>query len=260
MSVKLLTREDIEDAKTGGAAKRKERYSFFSQGSFQSDAGRGGLYLTGADDAAAPKRHRSGESGVRARAFVGLSARDKRILIETNWRDLITRLKKPRKCAACGEAFTFFDQLGRRQCAWHPGKIGPGERWTCCGKNWNPEVESRKQKNGCCACDHNGRRPDPADRPTMKLPLLVALYAGVPRAAISDRDWVDLPMPNHECVIEITTVRRFANGFTYAERPFQYELIERPLPYRADLLKGGFIVPQDLMQLTYEGTIKPVWV
>jgi len=262
MSVKLLTKEDIEDAKNPGASKRKDRFSYFSRGAFQSDAGRGDLYLTTAPSDGDPHAKRPKQEqrhpGVVAAAFLQLSWGDKTVFIETTWKDTIARLKKPRRCASCNEAFTFFEELGRRRCAWHPGKVGLGDRWTCCGNDWKPEMERLKIKSGCSAADHNGIRPNPADRPTMRLALLLAIYAGVPRRAISDKDWVDKPLPRHECIIQIATTMRFANGFTYSERPFQSDIIERPLPFRAGVLKGGYIVTEDLMQLTYMGTWKPL--
>lgn len=246
MSVRLLTREDVEDAKNPGV-KRKERFSFFGRTDFHGDVGRGQLYLTKS------QKSRDGESpagrpgGVTISAFQALSAADKNVFINATFEALITTLSKQRICVACAIQFTFARELGRRNCAWHPGKIAPGEVWSCCGKDWDPDQELKKRRHGCCLSDHNSRRNDPANRAVIVLPLLVAISFGIPMSSIPRRYWRDHPTPEDVCVIEITTTTRFGDGFVYADAPTKRELFERPEPYRIELVKRNALPIQALI-------------
>ena len=232
MNVRFLTKEDVEDAKTLGA-KRKERWSFFGRTNFDSDAGRGALFLT--------KRTRTDEAeasnSVRITGFLALSEADRRVYIVQTYEDLLKKMARQRVCKACGIEFTFAAELGRRNCAWHPGKIGPGERWTCCNKGWRPHEEGRK--NGCCMCDHNSRYNHPARPASVVLPLLVAEYLGIPESAIPEQQRRKRAAPSDMCSIDLTTKRRFAGGeFVYTTAPLQSDLMPRPLSDAMQLVKN----------------------
>lgn len=236
MAVRLLTREDVEDARNPGS-KKKERFSFFGKTSFQGDVGRGHLYLT--------KKIRKGDpGGVTISAFQTLPTADKLVFVKTTFEALIAKLSRQRSCVACGVQFTFAEQLGRRNCAWHPGRVVPGETWSCCGKDWDPDQELKKRRHGCCLTDHNSKRNDPTDRAIIVLPLLVAVYFGIPRSSIPDRYWREDPTPEDICVVEITTTTRFGDGFVYADAPTKRELIPRPKPYRFELIKRNVLAVQ----------------
>jgi hypothetical protein len=243
MAVRLLTREDVEDAKNPGV-KRKERFSFFGKTSFQGDVGRGHLYITKrrrreGDDNEEVEWRRERPGGVVISAFHALPDSDKRVFIESTFEELIKKLSLPRVCIACAANFTFADELGRRNCAWHPGRVVAGEVWSCCNKDWDPDQELKKKRNGCCMTDHNSKSNNPVNRATIVLPLLLAIYLGVPRSAIPAQYWKDQPSPTDTCVVEITTTVRFSNDFVYADAPTKRELIERPNAWRFTLVKSN---------------------
>ena len=248
MSVRLLTREDVEDAKNPGV-KRKERFSFYGKTTFQGDSGRGALYLT--------KKHKKQdagdegrEGGIRITAFHALPEADRNVFIVTTFKELIKKLSRPRVCVACNKNFDFATELGRRSCAWHPGKVTAGEVWSCCGKDWDPEEERKQRKNGCCMTDHNSRRNDPSSPAFVVLPLLLAIYLGVPRSAIPAAEWKDKPSPMDVCTVQITTSIRFAEGqFVYAAAPTKRELIERPQQYRYTLVKRSALPLENALGL-----------
>jgi hypothetical protein len=248
MAVRIMTAGDIT-----GEAGEKEAYSFFGRARFESDIGRGNLFITrgpaligngsdGQQDRSRKRKHRSpaDQDEVTIRGFYQLSLSDQGILIEQRFPKVLLNLRKVRTCHACNLVFTFENELGRRRCVWHPGVLRPGNVWSCCGDPYEPRLIARRRRNGCSKCDHNDAAHNQRNIAIIIIPGVVAHYIGVPMEAIRPDQYKVMPGMTDMMDIELATSERLTSPV--GRHPFQTEIYDRPLTMRHQLAEAGYAV------------------
>lgn len=232
-----------------GESSAREAYSFFGRSRFDSDIGRGNLFITKrtvslGDGNPSSKRRKNDRAEDRddilVRGFYELSAKDQDTLVEQRFPNVLANLRKLRKCHACDAAFTFEAELGRRRCVWHPGVLRPGNVWSCCRDPYEAALVARRRRNGCSRCDHNDAAHNQRDIATIKLPGIVARHIDVPKEAIRPSDYKPMPGMTDTMEIELATSERLPRPV--GRHPYQTETHERPLAMRHQLAEVGYAV------------------
>lgn len=234
-----------------GESAENEKYSFFGKSSFESDIGRGNLFITRGpavvgDEQSSPSNPRkrklnpSQNPQIFIRGFYDLSLYDQGLLVEQRFPKVLSNLRKPRVCFACNTRFSFDNELGRRNCVWHPGVLRPGNVWSCCREFYEPRQIARRRRNGCSKCDHNDAENNQRNIASITLPGVVAHHVGIPKESVNPSQYKEMPGMTDMFEIELATSDRLPKPV--GRHPYQTELIERPLPERYYLAAAGYVV------------------
>lgn len=157
-----------------GGKKRGPDYDSFYKGNIASAIDEKSVFFTG--DSSNPRKVSKLED---------LTAEEVRARAEKEFTCILLGFRKERECAMCGQTFTIGQALGRRQCAWHSGKV-VGGAWTCCDRRWKPHRKGTL--NGCKRSDHYHRRFDPTNPPFLKVPIVVGRICEIPQVLLNDSD------------------------------------------------------------------------
>jgi hypothetical protein len=188
MSVQFASKKRVLQGK-------EDPNSVFFKGAVKSTLGPGELYL-----------EQVGAARKRPKELHELGPEERRMLALTVYPKVIELLRVKRVCHYCSAEYTEERSLGRRECTWHPGSVRQGT-WSCCGDPFDEAALEGRYESGCSHCDHSDLPYDPLapGGRTRELPYEVALYVGVPAAAILSKS---VPAPYSSPIHAICSVLR----------------------------------------------------